>query len=74
MSEAMKILILGGSGFVSGTLARLALARGHQVWAVTRGQRALPQGVTGLAVGRTWHACCIGSRLGLGSVVEIGLE
>jgi len=52
MSEAMKILILGGSGFVSGTLARLALARGHQVWAVTRGQRALPQGVTGLAADR----------------------
>jgi len=52
MSESMKLLILGGSGFVSGTLARLALARGHQVWAVTRGQRSLPECVTGLAADR----------------------
>lgn len=44
----MKILTLGGSGFVSGTLARLALAQGHQVWTVTRGQRPLPAGVKGL--------------------------
>ena len=47
-----KILIIGGSGFVSGTLARLALERGHQVWAVTRGQRSLPAGVTGLVADR----------------------
>jgi nucleoside-diphosphate-sugar epimerase len=34
-----RILIVGGSGFVSGTLARSALARGHEVWTVTRGLR-----------------------------------
>lgn len=34
-----KILLIGGSGFVSGTLARKALSQGHQVWSVTRGQR-----------------------------------
>jgi nucleoside-diphosphate-sugar epimerase len=46
------LLILGGSGFVSGTLARRALAQGHQVWTVTRGQRALPDGVTPIVVDR----------------------
>ena len=40
-----KILILGGSGFLSGTMAREALRDGHEVWAVTRGQRPLVQGV-----------------------------
>lgn len=48
----MKILIVGGSGFVSGTLARRAVAAGHQVWAVTRGQRPLPAGVTPLTTDR----------------------
>jgi nucleoside-diphosphate-sugar epimerase len=47
-----KILILGGSGFVSGTLARLAAQRGDRVWAVTRGRRPLPAGVTALIADR----------------------
>lgn len=42
------LLLIGGSGFVSGTLARLAVAQGFAVWAVTRGQRELPDGVTPL--------------------------
>lgn len=42
----LQILLIGGSGFVSGTLARMAHAAGHDVWAVTRGQRALVEGVT----------------------------
>ena len=37
----MKLLILGGSGFVSGRLAELALRSGHEVWTVTRGQHAV---------------------------------
>jgi nucleoside-diphosphate-sugar epimerase len=48
----MKILLIGGSGFVSGTLAELALAAGHTVWAVTRGQRALAGGVTPIVADR----------------------
>jgi nucleoside-diphosphate-sugar epimerase len=48
----MKILILGGSGFVSGTLAQLALSRGHQVWTLTRGQRVAPKGVVALRADR----------------------
>lgn len=47
-----NVLILGGSGFLSGTLARAALQRGQQVWALTRGQRPLPEGVIGLVADR----------------------
>ena len=48
----MKILLIGGSGFVSGTLATVALAAGHTVAAVTRGQRPLGAGVTSLIADR----------------------
>ncbi|MGQ9554307.1 MAG: NAD-dependent epimerase/dehydratase family protein [Anaerolineae bacterium] len=47
-----NVLVIGGSGFVSGTVARTAVAQGNKVWAVTRGQRELPQGVTGLVADR----------------------
>lgn len=48
----MKILVIGGSGFVSGTLARVALDHGHRVWAITRGQRPLADGVNPLTADR----------------------
>jgi nucleoside-diphosphate-sugar epimerase len=35
-----KILLVGGSGFLSGTMARCAIREGHEVWTVTRGKRA----------------------------------
>ena len=47
-----KILILGGSGFVSGTLARMAVESGHSVWTVTRGQRTTVDGATALRADR----------------------
>lgn len=48
----LHILLIGGSGFVSGTLARTALAAGHQVWTVTRGQRDLVDGVSPIIADR----------------------
>lgn len=48
----MNILLIGGSGFVSGTLARKAVAEGHSVSVVTRGKRALPAGVRAVTVDR----------------------
>lgn len=48
----MNILLIGGSGFVSGTLAQVALAQGHSVSAITRGQRAMAEGVTPITVDR----------------------
>jgi nucleoside-diphosphate-sugar epimerase len=48
----MNILIIGGSGFLSGTLAQSAVQAGHRVAVVTRGQRPLPQGVNGITADR----------------------
>ena len=51
-SAGLNILIIGGSGFLSGTVAQRAVAEGHTVWTITRGQRPLPEGVIGLTVDR----------------------
>jgi nucleoside-diphosphate-sugar epimerase len=48
----LNILIIGGSGFLSGTLATHAQSCGHSVWALTRGVRPVPQGVTALVADR----------------------
>lgn len=47
-----KILVIGGSGFVSGTLARTALAQGFETWVLTRGQRPTPDGAHALIADR----------------------
>ena len=52
MPDSLKLLIIGGSGFVSGTLVHLARAQGHHVWTLTRGQHPLPDGVTPLIADR----------------------
>ncbi len=49
----MRTLIIGGSGFVSGALARRALEHGHEVWTLTRGRRPAPPGCTALVADRT---------------------
>lgn len=46
------ILLLGGSGFLSGTCARCALREGHRVWTVTRGQRPVPAGAMAIVADR----------------------
>ena len=48
----LDILIIGGSGFVSGTMARAALSQGHEVSTLTRGQRPVPTGVHSLVADR----------------------
>jgi len=59
-----SILIIGGSGFLSGTIATVAQTRGHRVWALTRGQRPLPRGVTPLHADRrdpaAWRRAVLG--------------
>lgn len=47
-----RLLIIGGSGHVSGNLARVAVEQGWQVTIVTRGQRPVPEGVTALVADR----------------------
>jgi nucleoside-diphosphate-sugar epimerase len=45
-------LLIGGSGFVSGTLAREAMETGWEVWAVSRGKRPVAAGVHALVADR----------------------
>ncbi len=55
----MRLLILGGSGQLSGRIATLALAQGHEVWTLTRGIRALPEGVHALMADRADDAALL---------------
>ena len=48
----MNVLIIGGSGHVSNAVVPAALAADHAVWILTRGKRALPDGVTALIADR----------------------
>ena len=48
----MKLLILGGSGQLSGDIAELAMQQGHDVWTLSRGLRPLPPGVHALKADR----------------------
>lgn len=48
----VRLLIVGGSGFLSGTLARRAVARGYRVWTITRGQRPLLKDANSLVADR----------------------
>ena len=41
----MKVLFIGGTGNISTVCVQLALARGHEVTLLNRGQRGLPAGV-----------------------------
>lgn len=49
----MDLLLIGTSGFVSGTIARTALARGWRVWGVSRGNRPVDPRVTLIRADRT---------------------
>jgi nucleoside-diphosphate-sugar epimerase len=48
----MNILVIGGSGHVSGAVVRAALAQDFQVWTVTRGTRPSIHGVKSLIADR----------------------
>lgn len=49
----MNLLILGGTGFLSGTVVREALAAGHRVTMMTRGRRPPPPAVEALVADRS---------------------
>lgn len=49
----MKLLILGGTGFVSRHLADMAMRDGHEVWTVTRGNRDAVAGAHALTADRS---------------------
>lgn len=47
-----KALIIGGSGGLSSVVARKAMENGYEVWALTRGQRKLQDGVNAIIADR----------------------
>ena len=71
---ALRILIVGGSGFLSGTIARVAQAQGHRVWAITRGARPLPDGVTGLIADRHDSAAFAAMIAGAGQEWDLVID
>lgn len=48
----MKLLIIGGTGQLSGRLTTLALSAGHEVWTLTRGNKPVPAGAHSLIADR----------------------
>jgi len=48
----MRILVLGGTGWLGGTIAALAVERGHEVICVSRGTSAPPAGARGVVADR----------------------
>jgi nucleoside-diphosphate-sugar epimerase len=74
MDSGRKILIIGGSGFVSGTLARTAIAEGHEVWVVTRGQKPLPEGVHSLIADRNDEAAFAAVVGGAGVTWDLAVD
>jgi nucleoside-diphosphate-sugar epimerase len=52
----MNVLVIGGSGHVSGAVVRAALMKGFHVWTLTRGTRPLPHAVKQLIADRHDHA------------------
>src|SRR5260370_31439320 len=57
----MNLLVLGGTGFLSGTVVREALAAGHRVSMVTRGRRPALPGVEALVADRSDRAALVGA-------------
>ncbi len=47
-----KILVIGGSGFLGGTIVRRAVAEGHRVWTLTRGRSPISGGAISLVADR----------------------
>jgi nucleoside-diphosphate-sugar epimerase len=70
----MNLLLIGGSGFLSGTMARCALRDGMQVWAVTRGKRTLPNGVHSIIADRSDRAAFAAAVAGAGVHWDLAVD
>ncbi|TVR53971.1 MAG: NAD-dependent epimerase/dehydratase family protein [Spirochaetaceae bacterium] len=70
----MRILVIGGSGFLSGTITRRAVAAGHDVWTVTRGKRPVPAGAHSIVVDRHDSAAFLESIRAGGSEFDIVID
>lgn len=70
----MDLLVIGGSGHVSGAVVRAALAHRHQVWTITRGQRPVPAGVTSLVADRHQPSAMEAVMAGQGRVWDLVID
>ncbi len=70
----LSILIIGGSGFVSGTLARVARDAGHDVTIVTRGEKPIPEGVRALEADRKDHQAFAAAIEGAGTRWDLAVD
>ena len=51
----MRVLIIGGTGFLSSAVTQVCLEEGHEVTLFTRGQRPVPDGVDAIGGDRSDH-------------------
>ncbi len=51
-NKKLNLLVIGGSGFVSGTVVKTAVSQGHDVTVVTRGNKPLPDGIRAITADR----------------------
>ncbi|MGI5817868.1 MAG: NAD-dependent epimerase/dehydratase family protein [Armatimonadota bacterium] len=72
--RSLNILIIGGSGFVSGTLARVARDAGNRVWTITRGEKPIPEGVHSLIADRKDHAAFAAAIEGAGAHWDLAVD
>lgn len=70
----MDVLVIGGSGHVSGAVVRAALANRHQVWTITRGQRPVPAGVNSLVADRHTPGAMEAVMAGQGRVWDLVVD
>lgn len=49
----MRVLLVGGAGFLGGHIGRAFLEAGHEVSVISRGRRPIPPGMTALQADRT---------------------
>ena len=70
----MNVLVLGGSGFLSGAVVRCAVAAGNRVWVVTRGRRPIPDGAVALVADRHDAGAFADAVARIGSPVDLVID
>lgn len=70
----MDLLVIGGSGHLSGAVVRAALVNRHQVWTITRGQRPVPAGATSLVADRHTPGAMEAVMAGQGRVWDLVVD
>lgn len=70
----MNVLVVGGSGFLSGHVVSAALAAGHGVTVVTRGKRRAAEGVIAIVADRQDRAAFAGAVEASGQKWDIAID